>query len=623
MVAVAGRRKVHTVLVVVVIGAIFPVVVVMAVAGGIGRFALRRCGLAGEGGIGAIVPVQVATGCTILFAILNVLLVAEWFTRAASTACVLLIGVVLWRDCTAVLAQCLARLRMLKPQRGADPVRLAVLALVAGTFACGLGGLPAPCTGYDSTVYHLTLPKLYAAEEGFAPRADIVQSRYPQNLAGIRTFAWQWGGEGGVELLNWLACALLVWLLAAFADRTRPSGPARCLAVGILCASPQFMLCLYDADVEGWVALFVLCLFAFAREAGKARRRPLSLAIPALLGGCAVGIKLPCLPVVALLLLLLLVRHGRAQGHLPWRGILVTGLASGVLALFWHVVLFVVHADAYHGRVLGMGIPLLSPDRFALRHVRQALRSVARYNLPLAAFGAVAFPAWRSRMGKELVLIFGAVSVAVFVTNPWAGCFARYTFYLTPLAALGIANQLPAAWRTARFGTRATWVVAGGLLCCSLVIAQAGNVYRCARRLPVVLGLQARADYLRERVPHYDAMVEANGLVPSGGRLFLVAERSYWLDVPYVLGIERNPALHYGEMAPERFFELLGEMRVSHLLYSDDALDSTREFQAFWAAHPSLAGDPRLTLLCEESHRRATGRGQARLYAVNPVPASP
>lgn len=551
--------------------------------------------------MGAVVPMQVVVGFAVLMPALNLLLVAGLFTRAVPAALVVMAGGAWWRDCIAVLSQTLERLKALGRRPLEGRVRVAVLTLVAVTFVCGLVGLAAPCTAYDSTVYHLTLPKLYAAEEGFAPRADIVQSRYPQNLAGVRTFAWQWGGEDAVEFLNWMTCVLLAWLLVELAVRARLPRSLRYAAPVILCASPQFVLCLYDADVEGWVALFVLALFAGSLGVGDDSRPALPFPLCGLLGGCVVGIKLPALPVAGLLLLLHFVRLCKADGRVPWRGAAAAAALAGGMGLFWHAVLFIVYADAYSGSILGMGISLLSPGRLQVHRVWQAARSLAMYNPPLVVLAAVVSArSRRDRLGREILLVVAAISIAVLVTNPWSGCFARYTFYLTPLLVFGALKAFPAQWSATRIGRRAAWYLAGVLLCGSLAVAQVGNLYRCARRIPVVLGAQAQEEYLRERVPHYDAIVAANAAVPAEGRLFMAAERSYWLEVPYVLGIERNPKLRYADMTPAHFFALLEEWGITHLLYSDDPLDHTREFRAFWEDTLGATGQSRLVPLSVE-----------------------
>lgn len=595
--------------------AILPGLILTFVAGAIGRFCLGRVMNGSDENV-SLLSLQVGLGFVILITFFNLLLVFKILSLINGYVLIILLSAFLCKQ-LYFFSKALFKsgLRLYRWVR-IKSIRLIPIFIVFLTFIFGFVGLLAPSTGYDSTVYHLTLPKIYAGEGGFVPRPDIIQSRLPQNLVSIRTFCYQWGGEGAIEFLNMIACALLLWLLIDLVVLVNGNNRWRSWAIIIFCSSLQFIFYLYDADVEGWLAFFTLCLFTCVYLINSQSGSTFLLACGAF-SGCLVGIKPTTLPVGILLVMFGFLNLFSLKRRIPWKaGIGAVSLAI-LIGGFWYIIIFEIYGHLYGTGLLGLGIPLFSMDRFQFGTFWASFRSVVIYNSPFLIYIFLIPQNLKSRVGRKIFFIFICISPLIFITNPWGSAYVRYTYYIFPLIVLGIViafAQLDSINSKACKGIRFVFI---GLLAFFLLVTQFANIYRNYRKFAVAFDLQEEDRYLAERVNTYKTIQLANRIVPPNGKLFMVGERSYWLDIPYVLGIERNPNITYDEMTPDKFFKLLNSQRITHLLFSDEKADYTSEFLKFWNNYPLLKKDSKLELLHHDFWQDTNGCRNSYLFKVN------
>lgn len=593
---------------------IIPCLTLTLIAGSMGRAILGRVMPESEARI-CLVPLQIGVGFVPIAFFLNVLLVLHLFSAAVTGLSALLLCTWLWKGCALIVRESFQYLCSSLHWSKHEWKRTIPLLLVLLMFIWGGVGLAAPSTGYDSTVYHLTLPKLYSAAGGYVPRPDIVQSRYPQNLAGIHTFAYQWGGgEDAVELFNMAVCALLIWLLVELTRFFQGGAKWGLWAIIVICSSFQFVFYLYDADVEGWLSFFALCLFACGWLMTGQSHQGL-LVVMGALGGCLLGIKPTTAPLVSLALLFGLIRSRGFSGKIPWKATTSAILLCLLLGSFWYLIILKVYGHYYGAGIIGMKMSLFSGDRLNLSDLWISFQTLAAYNTPLLFYFLLIPMHPKNRMGREMLMVTLATCGAILLTNPFSFAFHRFTYFVFPMTVLVIVDVCR------RFDTLGEWkrkVALAGVICFiifPLLAAQCANIYRNSRKVPAAFRLESRDEYLAKRVNTYKVIQRANRLVLPVGKLFMVGERSFWLDVPFVLGIDRDFSISYQEQTPEKFFQLLRDLGVTHLLFSDEPSDFVSKFMKFWERYPELKDAPQLRMLCHDVWNGPDGNRSTYLYA--------
>jgi len=593
---------------------ILPGIILSILSGAIGRIIFARLVPSQEQSI-CLIPLQTGLGLVIIMVLLNLLLVFQLISRTIVSPIIILLFILLWKDCGFLIKDMLKRVNdglvWVKGKR----IRIILIFVVIVTFLSGFVGLMAPSTSHDSTVYHLVLPKFYALEGGFVPRPDIVQSRYSQNLSGIHTFSYQWGGEGAIEFFNMIACILLLWLIVESALIINVGKKWISWSIIVVCSSFHFILFLYDAEVEGWLSFFTLCMFTCVWLMVKHPSSALFLFIGAF-GGFLVGIKLTASPAVFLAILFGLIELYRLRKRILWRVSLGIPLMAIAIATFWYFIIFQIYGNLYDKDIIGEGHALFSLHRLQKGNLLEIWDSVVINNFPFLAFLILLPLCAKVNIGRGIMIVYIVTWLAILITNPFGGAFARYMFFLLPLMALGILLALTQidlssfrGWKGARFVTM-------GLLSASLIVTLSANVYRNSRKALVAFHFQDVDGYLTARVNTYKTIQKANALIPPNGLLFMVGERSYWLDIPYILGIARNPSITYENMTPDSFLELLGGFGITHLLFSDNPKDYTAEFLKFWRTYPEFKDNHRLELLYHDVWENPKGNRNAYLYKV-------
>lgn len=598
--------------------AVLPGIAIAVVSGAIGRACWAWIDPARAGTIGRA-PLEIASGLSILIVAYSMLSVLHVLQRFSGSVLLVVLLVLFRHDCRKAVELWQIRFGALYRGFGAKRTRVLIAFLIAGTFGLGLIGLMAPSTGYDSTVYHLTLPKIYAEAGGFVPRPDIIQSRYPQGLSGLRAFCYQWGGEDSVEILNMIACILLLWWVIEFVELHCGTRPWVVWAVLIFFSSLQFIFYLYDAENEIWLSLLLACLFQCYDLLNRENFDRIFIAM-GFLAGCLLNVKTTVLPAAAIILLSGFFRGWRYKKRLVWLPTLTAFLMALAIGGFWHVILFVIYYPLFaDGGLIGMDIPFFAPDRLTLVRVWDCLKAVAFYNAPICAYLLLMPRSAYDRSGKVLCLVTFVTLVCVFFVNPWDGhAYVRYSYYIFPLTIWGVLRSLKRIEHTVDGAWKYLRAIAVAMVMIGLFTTQAANAYRNLPKVAAAFRFETRDSYLAKRVNTYETIQLANKVIPPGGRLLMVGERSLWLKQPYILGIERNPYIRFVGMTPERFFRLLEEQSITHLVFSNEPSDYTIQFCRFWDQYPEIRQDPALRLVKHDVWWSGGSVRDCYLYEVRP-----
>ncbi len=458
--------------------------------------------------------------------------------------------------------------------------RLERLSLGALFLALGLSLLAAlaPSTGWDATVAHLALPAAYAREGRLYLEPGNVYSAYPHLMHGLYTLAFFVLGERGAALLGWfmgvLACASVYGL-------GHQLGGRRCglLSAGILATAPIFVDQAGTVSVDLAFAAFATAALSLAtrwRDIGD----PRALALAGGLAGSACGIRHTGYIVCVLLAcgILLTPRGGRIRavcffsaaallGALPWmaRSAWLTGNPVFPLLLAWFPAHGIEHiavdgAQA-HGSVLRSGgYSLWGLLWFPLELVLRPqaydgwMKSPGFLVLVLGLPGVFLGGAPCRRLGA-----YGAAGMAIFY---FFQRLARYAlpFFIPMMAVAALAEQ------QVRGRTR---MVVLGVLLLSFVSGFAVHGAALSFKIPVLLGLEAREDYLARRVERYPAFVYASTQLNAPGTLLTLDQRSYFVRNRRTF--QNHWALkRVATLPPEGQLQWLRDNQIRYVLYPVD-----------------------------------------------------
>jgi hypothetical protein len=428
-----------------------------------------------------------------------------------------------------------------------------------GIFAAGtaLIGALAPLTANDALVYHLNIPKIYAASGGLVRLPYNVYANMPHYGEMLYTVLYSMAGEAGAKLFYFfmlLAASGAVYALAGRIVNRRIALVAAVLFLVHPLVIDHRIIC----NVDVMLAYFYLSAAILLLEARRAKMGHRHIAAAALAAGFMLGMKYTALvPCATLLAIPALSRSW------VWKRML---MAAGIAVLVF--VPWLVKNEAYMGnpvypllestfdgenwsqaqstqliawqRSMGMGRNaldyLLLPLNISTRGkpgmnytgFDGTLSPVLLVLLPLALF--------KRRKETDILMVMGG-TVFVF----WAITSQQLRFLLPAvalaavLAGAGLENLR--AW-TGRRGFVGVLVL---LLLVQISSLLAPGQYgrpvlsgTLGDRLPVVQGLESRSSFLRRSIQSYSLFEQMNENIPPGEPVFLVWEnRGYYLDRPY------------------------------------------------------------------------------------------
>jgi len=418
-----------------------------------------------------------------------------------------------------------------------------------------------PPQQYDSLVYHLALPQLYALRHAVGPVPENVFSHFPQNGEMLFSAGLLLGSDIAGQLLSWLCAAAACLWIYAYAARFRAPG----LAVILAATHTAFLLLGTTTYVEPIVCLFttaaVIALLEWrvTVQDGQAR---LWLALAGIYCGLGLGTKYYA-GITAAALFFIGIQHCYGISRFSERKkrmqhLLIFAAASLAVFLPWAVKNIHETGNPFYPffyRLLNSGSPaeiaeaksyfamlseygrhswflsdLLSfpvsvfshPGRFG--GGMDAL-GIAGWDLFFAGTPLMVIAAARNRElrwpGVYLLLHF----MAWFITAK----VLRFLVVIVPLGSVLIAEGYMLAreegGRLARAALAAGLAVfiAGRLVSWTYVTdAQRGWNY--------LFGLQSRGDYLAAAVPYYRCAEALNNTAAPDARVLIAGDqRSYYL----------------------------------------------------------------------------------------------
>jgi len=405
-----------------------------------------------------------------------------------------------------------------------------ILAALGMTF---LGAL-APVTGWDACVAHIALPMDYAREGRILLWQGNEYSAYPHLAHCLFAFAYSGGGETAVSLLSWLFAALAC--LSAYVLGCRVLD-RRCgiVAAAIMAASPIFF------DQAGTPSIdLIFCAFTLAALSAFLTWRDEGgygwLWVSAFLLGSSCGIRhtgyLTCVLLGSACFWS--VRQERLRTAFWFGLVAVLGAAPWLLR---SALLVGNPFYPFFAGVLGSErMPHWATTALA---AHPSVKATGLLELAMFPWNIVMRPEWYDGWTKSpggLVLFLGIPGLIVggrraraLGAFTGAGLIAFFYFqrlarYLLPFLAPMMIVAALAPYKLKRLRP-----VAVAALLVSMAFGLVLGAAAMHFKIPVVLGLETRSDYLACRVERYPAFEWVNESIPRNETVFTFDRRTYYI----------------------------------------------------------------------------------------------
>ena len=591
-------------------GAVVAALIVVAWYG-VGDLLVRRAPRSDDDRVGDILSVArtVAYGAGVWSLVWFMLGVAgAYSTRTAVGA--LAIGVSL--GAFALARRRPTSLRPAVNDRGADGGLVAPRVLIGLAVAAAFTAALAPPTAKDSLIYHMALPKSFAAAGALIADPNNITSYFPLGVEMHGLFAMLVGravslrvGEAAFGAAVYAFFPILLTVVYGWARRVGLERSWSLVAVALVASVPT----VYDVAANAYVDIALAVYVALALEAaaqwwlvpGSRHLVDVALAL-----GFALAVKLlalfPLLVVALILFARLLANRDEA---IPQRSVAyaTAALAAAVaLAAPWYartwaytgspvfpflMDVWPAHVDGWDSRrsllwqtsmaQYGAADPLvrlLTPILVSLTGSREIPQLYEGALGPAFLVGiALVIWAWRSGRLRTDVSVAAAASVAMMLC--WAISSQLLRYILPALAPLALASAGAAA-ALSQTGVRGVRLGLMAPAAASLTLTLSWFVGD-APMLPV-LGAETRTQYLARRLEYYAYYRLVNETLPADARVWLVdmrrdtyhLERRHFSDYffeDYTLRRWVDQA-----MTPEQLWAQARAAGISHVLVRHDVL---------------------------------------------------
>jgi len=430
------------------------------------------------------------------------------------------------------------------------PFDYACLAATTAALVLALISELAPVTSWDATVAHIALPAAYARSGRIHLESGNVYSAYPHLMHCLYAAAYYRGGEKPVTLLNW-AVALLACGAVYSLGRRVENRRTGLIAAALLSTAPIFMdqaggvsidLAFAALSIGGLAALLSWPDERNSETSNTSSARSSWLILSGFLAGSACGVRHTGYLVCALLCLGILVfgRAGRLKAALTF------GAAAGLAASPWLIRSALLVGNPVFPFLLSR-FPTHGIDHLAITGlgIHESIAKTGGMDfLTFLRFpwDIVMRPGWYDGWSKSpgaMVLLLGVPGLLAGGRRARAlgaysiaggACFfffqrlARYIlpFFIPMMVVAGVAAERLLPFR------KAIQV----LLVVAFVYGLALHTAAVYFKVPVVLGLETRDEYLARRVERYPAFQFANRRLNNGSVILTVDQRSYYIDAP-------------------------------------------------------------------------------------------
>jgi len=406
----------------------------------------------------------------------------------------------------------------------------------------------APVTGWDACVAHIALPMDYAREGRILPIEGNEYSLYPHLVHCLFALAFFQSAEWGVSMMNWVFAAIACGAVYLLGRHMEPGGTGRrtgIIAAGILAASPIFFDQATSPSIDlafcafTLLALAALAAFNDATSDAAGRRARLGLL---LLAGCLVGASCGIrhtgyLTAVLLAVGVLAMARGRRLSSAA-----IFGAAVLVGALPWLARSAVLAGNPFYPFFAGVIDSGAVPHReITALAAHESIKETTWVRLLMFPWDIVMRPHWFDGWTKSpggLILILGvpglviggrrARALGLFTGAGLVSFFyfqrlARYLLpFFAPMMVVAAAAATASKRRALRYPARGAVVV---LLLFGVGLDAAAMYFK----VPVVLGMESRDDYLKRRVERYPMFEWVNKNLSKNDLLFTFDRRTYFL----------------------------------------------------------------------------------------------
>jgi hypothetical protein len=415
-----------------------------------------------------------------------------------------------------------------------------------------------PPIDVDTLAYHLSLPKIFIAHNGFVTRPDIVYSNWPLHTEMMYLLAMLLHGDLLAQLISFLIGLIAVGAIWAGA-RLHIGARLAALAALIFYTIPVVGYETSITYVDLTVGLYgLLAWFAFVEWWDTNESRWLWLS--ALTSGFAPAVKLSGAFIPALLMIGVLLRSNSWRARL--RSVIGYGLIAGSILLPWLIKTFSQTGNPIAPYLFN----LLGALDWTARAAQRATGLFAPFGLGHDLLSFALLP-WNMTMysssfgGGNIGPIFLAALPALIFARPipklikhalifspgyaviWFLQVQEVRFFIAALPMLSLAaayalNQWARSGRAARYAAITLIAVTGlaNLVLLATNFARPPGSVPPTKGIAVSLGREARADYLHRIDPTY-AIIESANRLPADAKLLLIGMgECYYLDREFVRG---------------------------------------------------------------------------------------
>jgi hypothetical protein len=534
----------------------------------------------------------------------------------SAAALVMVIGmVVAWHDRLADPAAVRAWIRTVRPDIAMLPLLPVGVVLLALLFESLM-----PYVGWDASVYHLTLPKLYLANGGFRRVPFNVSSYWPLNIQLLYAFAMLIHDYIVAKLLHLMFLVLCV--VAAYRLASKHSSQAGgSVAAMLLLANPVLLDEARFAYIDLGFAFFFLMAFAFALEHLHTRR-----AVPLVLAGisCGVVAGTKILGAVAAPCIAGLVVFSRATPfqiaelrHAVRDVLLYVALPAFFLALPWYLrsywytgnPLYPLFYPWFGGpewntsltqqflrwqQSIGMGRQFVDYLLLPFRVVLDGGDDYGHFDGRISPVWSIVVPVSLAFAGSNPV-VRRSLAVACLYFVAWAATSQQARFLIPIIPLVAIAGGISVDRLLARLSTRPARVVliagvGGALLLWSSHVVMTDGAR--AGRAMLIRGVSVPGDV---KAPVYQFISDT---LPADARLMLLnTNQGFFVDREYIAdsffeASQMNALILEGGADPPDVSRRLRERGITHVLLSTDDWDIPYP-RALW----DFLGDRRLVEL--------------------------
>ncbi len=451
-----------------------------------------------------------------------------------------------------------------------------------------------PTVSWDANAYHLTLPKLFLAHDGFHVVPLNVYSYWPLNIQLIYAAAMAFSDFVVAKLIHF-GFGVLTLVTLYYGCKTFHRPATGWLAMPLLLANGVFAYELRVAYVDLAHAFFFLAGFLFM-IAALDRKQPDALWLAGICCGIAAGIKITGIVSAAVIGAVYLVNifRSRGGGRLPWRPFLVRFVvpvlvlwSPWIIRLAWTTgnPVYPFFYDTFGGPdwsthlseqlrtwqgSIGMGRASIDYVLLPLRVILAGGVGYERFDGAIGGFWIVLLPLalWNARRNSLTRCCLGVAGLT-FVF--WAVSSQQMRFLIPILPLLAMAGAIAIVELLERLSSP-SWQRAGkGLVFAAMLaffVATQARILSAGTRTFGIY-LKAKGDLTASAIPPVQTFINQN-LALDARLLFLNTNQAFFCDRELIADSFFEASQIAEWLAPansiQQLRELLGERGITHIL---------------------------------------------------------